>query len=68
VLAQATARLGRTGVGRVHEILVETAHALVLIRAVTDKYYVVLAAKKSVHLATARRELERSAQTLLGEM
>jgi predicted regulator of Ras-like GTPase activity (Roadblock/LC7/MglB family) len=67
ILSLTDARL-RTTVGAVHEILVEGEHALVFIRAVTDRYYVVLAAKKSVHLATARRELERSAQTLLGEM
>jgi predicted regulator of Ras-like GTPase activity (Roadblock/LC7/MglB family) len=68
VLMQASDRLARAGVGRVEELLVECSASLVLIRRVTERYYVVLTTKRSVHLGTARRELERSAQTLLGEM
>jgi predicted regulator of Ras-like GTPase activity (Roadblock/LC7/MglB family) len=54
--------------GMVHEMLIEGDLGTVLVRRVTDKYYVVLTAKREVHLATARRELERGAATLLGEM
>jgi hypothetical protein len=35
---------------------------------VTSKYFVVLAAGRESHLAIARRELESSVQSLLGEM
>jgi len=58
----------RMGAGAVDELWVEGEHALVLVRRVSAQYYVVLATKRSAHLATARRELERSATTLLGEM
>ncbi|HEY7954749.1 MAG TPA: roadblock/LC7 domain-containing protein [Polyangia bacterium] len=60
--------LARVGAGAVEELWVEGERALVLVRRVTDRYYVVLATTPSAHLGTARRELERSAQTLLGEM
>ena len=52
----------------VRELWIETDRALVLIRRVTDRYSVVLTAKREAHLATAQRELERGAVTLLGEM
>ncbi len=54
--------------GAIEELWVEGRNALVMVRSVTDKYYVVLAARRTVHLGTARRELERSAQMLLTEM
>jgi predicted regulator of Ras-like GTPase activity (Roadblock/LC7/MglB family) len=68
VLTQATRGLERAGLGHVDELTIEADQGMVLIRRVTDRYYVVLSAKSSAHLATALRELERSAQTLLGEM
>jgi predicted regulator of Ras-like GTPase activity (Roadblock/LC7/MglB family) len=68
VLTQASAGLERLGLGVIEEFLVEGEHGTVLIRRVTDRYYVVLTAKRDVHLATARREIERGALTLLGEM
>jgi predicted regulator of Ras-like GTPase activity (Roadblock/LC7/MglB family) len=68
VLSLATEHLKRAGLGAIEELLVEGELAQVLIRRVTERYYVVLAARRGVHLALARRELERSAQTLLGEM
>jgi predicted regulator of Ras-like GTPase activity (Roadblock/LC7/MglB family) len=68
VLSQADRRLRQAGLGGVDELLVEGEHGTVLVRRVTEHYYVVLTGKREVHLATARRELERSAQTLLGEM
>jgi predicted regulator of Ras-like GTPase activity (Roadblock/LC7/MglB family) len=68
VLTQATRGLERVGIGHVDELTIEAQDGMVLIRRVTDRYYVVLQAKRDAHLATARRELERSAQTLLGEM
>jgi len=55
-------------IGDVEEIWIEAAQGLVLIRRVTDEYYVVLAAKPGTHLASARRELERGATTLFGEI
>ena len=39
-----------------------------LVRLVTEGYFVVLATKRDAHLATARRELERGADILRGEM
>jgi predicted regulator of Ras-like GTPase activity (Roadblock/LC7/MglB family) len=68
VLNQTSRSTANCGFGPVREILVEGERGLVLIRSVTDRYYVVLTAKSEVHLATARRELERGAATLLGEM
>jgi predicted regulator of Ras-like GTPase activity (Roadblock/LC7/MglB family) len=68
VLNQAARSTKNCGFGEVKELLIEGEHGMVLIRCVTDRYYVVLTAKSGVHLATARRELERGAATLLGEM
>jgi predicted regulator of Ras-like GTPase activity (Roadblock/LC7/MglB family) len=68
VLTQASRNLEAMGAGPVEEMVIEGERAMVLVRKVTDRYYVVLTAKATTHLATARRELERSAQTLLGEM
>jgi predicted regulator of Ras-like GTPase activity (Roadblock/LC7/MglB family) len=68
VWSQATARLAGHGLGSVEELVIEGERAVVLVRAVTTQYFVVLAIKRDAHLATARRELARGAQTLLGEM
>jgi predicted regulator of Ras-like GTPase activity (Roadblock/LC7/MglB family) len=68
VWSQASARLAGRGLGAVEELVIEGERAVVLVRAVTRQYFVVLAVKRDAHLATARRELERGAQTLLGEM
>ena len=65
VFVLANDRLAELGVG---ELWIETDTALVLVRRVTDRYSVVLTAKRDAHLATAQRELERGARTLLGEM
>ena len=68
VFNTATVCCEKMGAGGVDEMWVEGTQALVLVRRVTPQYYVVLATKRSAHLATARRELERSAQRILGEM
>ncbi len=68
VLNQTSRSTSSFGFGLVRELLIEGERGTVLVRSVTDKYYVVLAAKSEVHLATARRELERGAETLRGEM
>ena len=68
VLNQTARSTAVCGFGQVKELLIEGERGMVLIRCVTDRYYVVLTAKSEVHLATARRELERGAATLLGEM
>jgi predicted regulator of Ras-like GTPase activity (Roadblock/LC7/MglB family) len=68
VLNQASRSTSGIGFGPVKELVVEGEHNTVLILCVTDKYYVVLTAKSEVHLATARREMERSALILRGEM
>ncbi len=68
VWSQATERLGRHELGAVEELLIEGERATVLVRSVTDRYFVVLATKSDAHLATARRELERGADILRGEM
>jgi predicted regulator of Ras-like GTPase activity (Roadblock/LC7/MglB family) len=68
VWSQATERMTRHGLGAVDEMLIEGDRAIVLVRAVTRQYFVVLAVRRDTHLATARRELERGAQSILGEM
>jgi predicted regulator of Ras-like GTPase activity (Roadblock/LC7/MglB family) len=68
VWSQTAARLGRHGLGDLEELLIEGERAIVLVRSVTEHYFVVLATKREAHLATARRELERGALTLRGEM
>ena len=68
VWSQASSRLGRHGLGAVEELLIEGERAIVLVRSVTDRYFVVLATKRDAHLGTARRELIRIADTLRGEM
>ena len=66
VWSQASQRLG--ALGAVEELLIEGDRAIVLVRAVTDHYFVVLATKRDAHLAIARRELERGADILRSEM
>jgi predicted regulator of Ras-like GTPase activity (Roadblock/LC7/MglB family) len=68
VLNQATRSSQTAGFGAVRELLIEGERGTVLVHSVTESYYVVLTAKSGVHLATARRELERGAETLRGEM
>jgi len=66
VWSQAARRL--EAFGGVEELLIEGDKAIVLVRSVTDRYFVVLATKRDAHLATARRELERGAGILRSEM
>jgi predicted regulator of Ras-like GTPase activity (Roadblock/LC7/MglB family) len=69
VLGQTVERLARAGGGAVEELLVECEEAVVLVRPVTSRYYVVLQGTRSgIHLGTARRELKHSAATLIGEV
>jgi predicted regulator of Ras-like GTPase activity (Roadblock/LC7/MglB family) len=68
VLTQSSRHISALGFGAVQELTVEGEQATVMIRSVTDRYFVVLTAKRDVHLGTALRELERGARTLLGEM
>lgn len=68
VWSQASARLGRHGLGAIEELLIEGERATVLVRLVCEGYFVVLATKREAHLATAMRELERGAATLRSEM
>jgi predicted regulator of Ras-like GTPase activity (Roadblock/LC7/MglB family) len=68
VFLQASERLGKHGLGRVEELLIEGERALVLVRSVTDRYFVVLATKREAHLGTAMRELGRVADRLRSEM
>src|SRR5437764_15137409 len=68
VWSQATRRLQQHQLGAVEELLIEGERAIVLVRLVTEGYFVVLATKRDVHLATALRELERGANILRGEM
>ncbi len=67
VLTLANERL-RTMCGEVKELWIEGESSLVLVRHVTDQYFVVLTARRGTHLATAVRELDRGARGLLGEM
>jgi predicted regulator of Ras-like GTPase activity (Roadblock/LC7/MglB family) len=68
VFLQASERLAKHGLGAVEEFLIEGERATVLVRSVTDKYFVVLATKREAHLATALRELSRTAECLRSEM
>jgi predicted regulator of Ras-like GTPase activity (Roadblock/LC7/MglB family) len=68
VFSTATERLAKVGAGAVEELWVEGTTAFVFVRRVTSQYYVVLAARPSVHLATALREIQRTAAQLAGEM
>lgn len=68
VLNQTSMVTSHLGWGGVNELCIEGERGLALIRRVTEGYFVVLAAKKDVHLATALRELERGAVTLRSEM
>jgi predicted regulator of Ras-like GTPase activity (Roadblock/LC7/MglB family) len=68
VLNQVSSVTERMRWGAVAELMIEAERGTVLIRRVTQQYFVVLSAKSGVHLATALRELERGAKTLLGEM
>jgi predicted regulator of Ras-like GTPase activity (Roadblock/LC7/MglB family) len=68
VLNQASRSTKTVGFGPVRELLIEGERGTVLVQSVTDSYYVVLTAKRDVHLATARRELQRGAETLRSEM
>ena len=65
---QSSTRLMGRGLGAVDELIIEGERAIVLVRSVTDRYFVVLATKREAHLGTARRELERGAGILRGEM
>jgi predicted regulator of Ras-like GTPase activity (Roadblock/LC7/MglB family) len=66
VWSQAAMRL--QSLGAVEELLIEGDRAIVLVRSVTDRYFVVLAIRSDAHLAMARRELERGAGILRSEM
>lgn len=68
VLTLATESLKRASLGAIDELWIEGDHALVLVRRVTDRYYVVLTTGRATHLATARRELLRTTEHLKGEM
>jgi predicted regulator of Ras-like GTPase activity (Roadblock/LC7/MglB family) len=68
VLALATDHLRQAGAGAIEEMWIEGERALVLVRRVTERYFVVLAARRGAHLGHARRELEDGARTLAGEM
>ena len=68
VWSQAAERLGAHQLGSVEELLIEGDRAIVLVRSVTDRYFVVLAIEREAHLGTARRELERGAGILRSEM
>jgi predicted regulator of Ras-like GTPase activity (Roadblock/LC7/MglB family) len=68
VLQQVAERLHKIGAGPVAELVVDCQEAVILVVPVTERYFVVLEASRAVHLGTARREVERSAHTLLGEV
>lgn len=68
VYSQTVESLGRLGMGEVEELLIEGERSTVLVRAVTSRYFVVLATANGAHLGTARRELCRGAKTLFKEM
>ena len=58
----------RAGLGEPSELIVDSEQRLVLIRRVTERYFVVLSLRRGTHLATALRELDRTMATLRAEM
>lgn len=68
VWTQMQRALGRARLGAPIELVVDGERGSVFIHQVTDQYFVVMAAKRDTHLATAQRELARSAASLRAEM
>ena len=64
----ASDHLRTLGAGDVEEMWIDCSGGMILLRRVTERYYVVLTTTQDAHLATARRELERGARSILGEM
>jgi predicted regulator of Ras-like GTPase activity (Roadblock/LC7/MglB family) len=60
--------LARAGAGNAIELVVDGERGSVLVHQVTEQYFVVLAARRDTHLATAQRELARGAADLQKEM
>ena len=60
--------LTRAGMGSPDEMLIDAEHGSVLVRKVTEGYYVVLSLRRGTHLATALRELARSVESLRAGM
>jgi predicted regulator of Ras-like GTPase activity (Roadblock/LC7/MglB family) len=60
--------LAKLHMGAPVEMVVDGEHGSVLVHQVTEQYWVVLAAKRDTHLATAQRELARSVASLRAEM
>ena len=54
--------------GEAFEVIVSHAHMDLLVRTVSEGYYVVLAVRGRAHLATAMRETARAAAALREEM
>lgn len=68
VILSATSERLERACGHVEELTIEGERQVVLIRRVTDRYHVVLAARRDCNLGRARAELQRGADALLGEM
>ncbi|MGZ3405919.1 MAG: roadblock/LC7 domain-containing protein [Polyangia bacterium] len=68
VWSQTARHLSKHNLGDIEELLIEGDRTIVLVRSVTEGYFVVLATKSDAHLATALRELQRGAETLRSEM
>jgi predicted regulator of Ras-like GTPase activity (Roadblock/LC7/MglB family) len=69
VLSQSAKAIARMRGGAIEELWIEAQEAWVLVRCVTDGYFVVLALRHDdTHLATALRELAETAERLKGEM
>ena len=54
--------------GEAYEIVLSHEHMDLLVRTVAEGYYVVIAVRGPVHLASAVREIERAAAALRQEM
>src|SRR5262245_34425728 len=58
----------RARLGAAHALIIDGERGSVLVRQVTDQYYVVLAVGRDGHLAKAMDEIERGAAALRAEM
>jgi predicted regulator of Ras-like GTPase activity (Roadblock/LC7/MglB family) len=68
VWAELQRALARAQLGRARELIIDGEHGSVLVRQVTDEYYVVLAVGRDGHLAKALDELSRGVEALRAEM
>ncbi|HEX2568880.1 MAG TPA: hypothetical protein VH877_04915 [Polyangia bacterium] len=68
VWTQTLKALRRAGLGGPVELMVDGTNGSVVVRQVTENYYVVLSLRRGTHLAKALSELDRGVAALRAEM